>query len=75
MRDSFQYIAPISRILGKDLAYTGAVVGILADNSLKAESAGRIVEYCTNKTSYSRQRRLDDCPSAEINKAYKDGRE
>ena len=43
MRDSFQYIAPISRLLGKDLAYTGAVVGILADNGLKAQQAGRVL--------------------------------
>lgn len=43
MRDSFQYIAPISRILNKDLAYTGALVGILADNGQKAESAGRLL--------------------------------
>jgi CRISPR/Cas system CSM-associated protein Csm2 small subunit len=43
MRDSFQYIAPISRLLNKDLAYTGAVVGILADNGLKAQQAGRVL--------------------------------
>ncbi|MDI6033983.1 phage tail tape measure protein [Flavobacterium sp. LB2P84] len=43
MRDSFQYIAPISKLLNKDLAYTGAVVGILADNGLKAESSGRLL--------------------------------
>ena len=43
MRDSFQYMAPISRLLGKDLAYTGAVVGILADNGLKAQQAGRVL--------------------------------
>jgi hypothetical protein len=43
MRDSFQYIAPISRLLGEDLAYTGAVVGILADNGLKAQQAGRVL--------------------------------
>jgi hypothetical protein len=43
MRDSFQYIAPISRLLGKDLAYTGSVVGILADNGLKAQQAGRVL--------------------------------
>lgn len=43
MRDSFQYLAPISRALGKDLAYTGAVIGILSDNGIKAERAGRLL--------------------------------
>ena len=43
MRDSFQYIAPISKLLNKDLAYTGAVVGILADNGLKAQQSGRVL--------------------------------
>jgi len=43
MRDSFQYIAPIAKLLGKDLAYTGSVVGILADNGLKAQQAGRVL--------------------------------
>ncbi|QQV90646.1 tape measure protein [Polaribacter phage Danklef_3] len=43
MRDSFQYLAPISQALGKDLAYTGALVGILADNGIKAERAGRLM--------------------------------
>ena len=43
MADSFQYLTPISRILGKDLADTGAIIGLLADNGLKAESAGRLL--------------------------------
>jgi hypothetical protein len=43
MRDSFQYLAPISKALNKDLAYTGALVGILADNGIKAERAGRLM--------------------------------
>ena len=49
MRDSFQYLTPISRILNKDLAYTGAVLGILADNGLKAESAGRLLGTAQQK--------------------------
>ncbi|TDE53756.1 phage tail tape measure protein [Flavobacterium sp. GT3P67] len=53
MRDSFQYIAPISRLLNKDLAYTGAVVGILADNGLKAESSGRLLATGIQKLSKS----------------------
>lgn len=43
MRDSFQYLTPISRLLNKDLAYTGALIGVLADNGIKAESAGRLL--------------------------------
>lgn len=43
MRDSFAYIAPISALLNQDLAHTGALVGILADNGIKAESAGRLL--------------------------------
>lgn len=49
MRDSFQYLTPISRILNKDLAYTGAVLGILADNGLKAEQAGRLLGTAQQK--------------------------
>lgn len=43
MVDSFQFLAPISRALGKDLAYTGSLVGILADNGIKAQRAGRLL--------------------------------
>lgn len=49
MRDSFQYLTPILRILNKDLAYTGAVIGILADNGLKAEQAGRLLGTAQQK--------------------------
>ena len=49
MRDSFQYLTPISKILNKDLAYTGSVLGILADNGLKAESAGRLLGTAQQK--------------------------
>ena len=43
MRDSFQYLAPISRLLNKDLAYTGSLIGILSDNGIKAQRAGRLL--------------------------------
>jgi len=43
MRDSFQYLAPISKILNKDLAYTGALIGVVADRGIKAEQAGRLL--------------------------------
>ena len=49
MRDSFQYLTPISRVLNKDLAYTGALIGILADNSVKAERAGRLLGTAQQK--------------------------
>lgn len=67
MRDSFQYIAPISKILNKDLAYTGAVVGILADNSLKAESAGRLLSTAQQRLSKSGKSLTDALD--EINEA------
>lgn len=51
MRDSFAYIAPISALLNQDLAYTGALVGILADNGIKAESAGRLLSTSIIKLS------------------------
>lgn len=43
MNDAFQYITPIMRILGKDLAYTGAAIGLIADNGIKAQQAGRLL--------------------------------
>lgn len=72
MRDSFQYITPISKILNKDLAYTGAIVGVLADNGLKAEQAGRLLATAQIKLATSGktlQEGLD-----EINDAYKEGK-
>lgn len=71
MRDSFQYITPISRILNKDLAYTGAVVGLLADNGLKAESAGRLLGTALQKLG-SEGRTLDGTLE-EINEAQRNG--
>lgn len=73
MRDGFQYIAPISRILNKDLAYTGSIVGILADNSLKAEQASRLLSTAQIKLA-TQNRTLDEALS-EINKAYKEGKD
>ncbi len=43
MRTSFQYLAPISKALNRDLAYTGSLVGILSDNGIKAQRAGRLL--------------------------------
>ena len=49
MRDSFQYLTPISQILNKDLAYTGALIGIVADSGIKAERAGRLLGTAQQK--------------------------
>lgn len=49
MADSFQYLTPISRILNKDLAYTGAIIGVLADNGLKAEQGARLLGTAQQK--------------------------
>lgn len=76
MRDSFQYITPISKILGKDLAYTGAVVGVLADNGIKAESAGRLLATAQIKIATSGKtlnEALDELTDAYL--AGKDGTE
>lgn len=72
MRDSFQYIAPISRILNKDLAYTGSLVGILADNGIKAERAGRLLGTAQQKLA-SENKTLSDALQ-EINQAQAEGR-
>lgn len=49
MRDSFQYLTPISRILGEDLAYTGGIIGVLSDNSIKAEQGARLLGTAQQK--------------------------
>jgi len=72
MRDSFQYLTPISRILNKDLAYTGSVIGILADNGLKAEQAGRLLGTAQQKLAKEGKTLVDALN--EINQAYKDGK-
>ena len=71
MRDSFQYIAPISRLLNKDLAYTGAVVGILADNGLKAQQAGRVLGTSLQKLAVQGKTLTEALE--EINKAQENG--
>ena len=71
MRDSFQYITPISKILNKDLAYTGAVIGLLADNGLKAESAGRLLATSQQKLA-AKGIKLSDALE-QVNQAKKEG--
>jgi len=43
LRDAFSYIAPVARSLNFSLEQTAAMIGILADNGIKAESAGRLL--------------------------------
>ena len=70
MRDSFQYIAPISKVLNKDLAYTGALIGILADRGIKAERAGRLLGTAQQKLAIEGKTLTDGLN--EINKALAD---
>lgn len=72
MRDSFAFLAPVSRLLGKDLAFTGSLIGILADNTIKAESAGRLLSTAQIKLATS-GKTLDD-GLEEINKAIIEGK-
>jgi hypothetical protein len=71
MRDSFQYLAPISRALGKDIAYTGSLIGILADNGIKAERAGRLLGTAQQKLA-TNSMTLDDA-LAQINQKVSSG--
>lgn len=71
MRDSFQYLAPISQALNKDLAYTGSLVGILADNGIKAERAGRLLGTSQQKLA-AEGKTLTDALD-ELNKAKEKG--
>lgn len=72
MKDSFQYLSPISRALGKDLAYTGAVIGILADNGLKAQQAGRLLGSAQQRLAKNNMSLLEALK--EVNKAREEGK-
>ncbi|MCH2231678.1 MAG: phage tail tape measure protein, partial [Crocinitomicaceae bacterium] len=72
MRDSFQYIAPISKLLNKDLAYTGAAIGLLSDNGLKAEQSGRLL--ATAQVKLAAQGKTLAEGLEVINKAYREGK-
>lgn len=72
MRDSFAYISPISKILNKDLEQTGALIGVLADNGIKAESAGRLLATAQLKLA-TEGKTLEEALNA-INKAYQEGK-
>lgn len=71
MRDSFQYLSPISRLLNEDLAYTGALIGIVADNGIKAEQAGRLLASAQLRIA-GKSASLADALAA-VNKAQEEG--
>lgn len=43
LRDSFSYLAPVANTLNIPIERTAAIIGTLADNGIKAESAGRLM--------------------------------
>ena len=43
LRDSLSYLAPVAKSLNLSLEETTSIIGILADNNIKAESAGRLM--------------------------------
>jgi len=43
LRDAFSYVAPVANTLGISVEKTAALIGTLADNGIKAESAGRLL--------------------------------
>jgi len=53
LRDAFSYIAPTARTVGFSLEKTAAILGILADNGIKAESAGRLTSTAMIRLSQS----------------------
>jgi hypothetical protein len=71
MRDSFQFLAPISKVLGKDLAYTGSLVGLLADNGIKASRAGRLLG--TSQQKLAKDGNTLDSALEKINKSQANG--
>ena len=72
MRDSFQYLLPISRILGRDLAYTGGIIGLLNDNAIKAEQGARLLGTAQQKLAKDGLS-LNDA-MLTLNKAVEDGK-
>ena len=71
MRDSFQYILPVSRLLNKDLEYTGALLGVVADSGIKAEQAGRLLASAQMRLSQSGKTLQDGLD--DINNLIKSG--
>lgn len=53
LRDSLGYLAPTAKTVGFSLEKTAAIIGILADNGIKAESAGRLMSTSLIRLSTS----------------------
>ncbi len=71
LRDSFSYLAPAARALGIPIEKTAAIIGTLADNGIKAESAGRLTSTAFARLA-SQGLTLEDALN-KINVAQKDG--
>lgn len=71
LRDSFSYLAPAARALGIPIEKTAAIIGTLADNGIKAESAGRLTSTAFARLA-SQGLTLEDALK-KINVAQKDG--
>lgn len=71
LRDSFSYLAPAARALGIPIEKTAAIIGTLADNGIKAESAGRLTSTAFARLA-NQGLTLEDA-LGKINKAQKDG--
>lgn len=72
LRDAFSYVAPVANTLGISIEKTASLIGILADNGIKAESAGRLLSTGLGKLAgegLTLEQALD-----KINKAQKDGK-
>ena len=72
LKDSFSYLAPTAKVLNISIERTAAMLGILADNNIRAESAGRLtstsfIRLAKNGMGY--EEALD-----KINKAQKENR-
>lgn len=71
LRDSFSYLAPAARALDIPISKTAAIIGTLADNGIKAESAGRLTSTAFARLA-NQGLTLDDA-LRKINEAQKDG--
>lgn len=71
LRDSFSYLAPAAKAVNISVEKTAAILGTLADNGIKAESAGRLTSTAFARLA-NQGLTLEDALN-KINKAQKDG--
>lgn len=71
LRDSLSYLAPTAKSLGLTLEETTSIIGILADNNIKAESAGRLM--ATSFTRLATNGMTLEQALDKINKKQKEG--